>query len=68
MKHYFLVQNTSDYNNNITLSTSGTVTPVKDNPSNVFATLNRLYKGQNNLTLSLGNTKAVEGADIWRTT
>ena len=54
--------------NNITLSTSGTVTPVKDNPSNVFATLNRLYKGQNNLTLSLGNTKAVEGADNWRTT
>ena len=52
--------------NNLTVG-GGTLTKTEDNPSNVFATLNRLYKGQNNLTISQGNTKAVEGSDNWRT-
>lgn len=45
----------SSNSNNFTLG-GGTLTDLKDNPDNVFATMNALSKGS--LVLSLGNTKA----------
>ena len=41
-------------------------TNTQDNPSNVFATLQKLFLDDNDLTISQGNTKVVEGSDNWR--
>jgi hypothetical protein len=41
----------------------GTLTKTEDNPSNVFATLNPLYKSSGTVTFSNGNTKVV-GVDF----
>ena len=55
----------SSNSNNFTLG-GGTLTKTEDNPSNVFATLQGLFLDNNDLTLSNGLTKAVEGSDNWR--
>ena len=52
--------------NGYTFTTNGTLTQSIDNPSHNFATLQHLFKGQNNLTISTGSNKAVEGSNNWR--
>jgi len=49
--------------NNLTFSTSGTITQTVDTPSNVFATLNALDNYYAGATLSNGNTKLVTGTN-----
>tara|TARA_R100001440_G_scaffold1545_1_gene4945 strand:+ start:255 stop:1577 length:1323 start_codon:yes stop_codon:yes gene_type:complete len=54
--------------NNKTLTTSGTLTATKDNPSNVFATFNRLYNSGGTVSYSAGNTRFAEADNQWKTT
>ncbi len=60
------VATTDNSPNSNTFTASGTLTKTEDCPSNVFSTLQGLFEANNNLTLSNGNTKAVEGSDNWR--
>jgi len=55
------VTDRSGQGNNFTLS--GSITKTEDSPSNVFATLNPLYKSSGTVTFSNGNTKVV-GVDF----
>ena len=57
------VTDQSGQSNDFTIS--GTLTNTEDNPSNVFATLNPLFYSAD-ITLSNGNTTAVESGDNWR--
>ena len=58
------VTDQSGNSNNFTVG-GGTLTKTEDNPSNVFATLNPLFYSAD-ITLSNGNTKAVEASNNWR--
>ena len=56
------IQDQSGQGNNFTL-TQGTLTPTQDNPSNVFATCNSLYKdGGSTITYTNGNTTVDVGS------
>ena len=52
------VTDQSGNSNNFTVA-DGTLTKTEDSPSNVFATLNPLYKSSGTVTFSNGNTKVV---------
>ena len=52
--------------NNLTFTTSGTLTQTQDNPSNIFATLNPLYYAASQYTLSDGNNSIVYATDSSR--
>ena len=60
------VTDQSGKGNNFTVS-NGTLTNLKDNPDNVFATMNPLLQGDpsRNLTFSNGNTTITGGAATW---
>ena len=51
--------------NATTMTTSGTVTATKDNPSNNFATMNPLDNFYCGATFSNGNTKVVTGSGVY---
>jgi len=52
-------------NSNNWSSDSGTIQKSEDNPSNIFATLNPLFYSAD-VTISDGNTTAVESSNNWR--
>jgi len=52
--------------NNFTVDT-GTLTNLKDNPANVFTTLNVLERLGSNITISNGNTQFFNQSSDWRT-
>ena len=51
--------------NNLTFSTSGTLTQTVDTPSNVFATLNSEYSNVSGLTFSNGNN-TITNSGAWK--
>ena len=64
LKDGMTITDQSSNSNDFTLG-GGTLTKTEDNPSNVFATLNPLFYSAD-ITLSNGNTKAVEASNNWR--